>query len=268
MNKILAIATALTICSLNSIGQSMLRVRLTDNTPINVSVDNRFFSKRGTAVTVNDLPYGHHKLKIYETRHTRRGREYDDMIFEGTVKTYEGMVTLFVFDPYKRMMDISEQEIAEFRQFHPGHGDYDRVRARRDEGRNGSKFENTDNGRGVVTNDVMTDAPGAPVASPITADLLSTVDEVKLNSLKKKTAAKKTDTEKMKELIDGLKNDRVTTTQVGDMMEWLLFESSKLDFVKWAYTITVDKEYYNELGNKFAYKSSQEDLKRFLNPKK
>jgi Domain of unknown function (DUF4476) len=66
-------------------------------------------------------------------------------------------------------------------------------------------------------------------------------------------------------LKDELKNDKITTYQVSNIMDWFSFETSKVDFAKWAYNITLDKKYYRDLENKFSYKSYQDDLDKFIN---
>ena len=52
------------------------------------------------------------------------------------------------------------------------------------------------------------------------------------------------------------------------MMDLFTFEATKVEFAKWAYQITVDTEYFIDLESKFAYKTSQDDLDKFLNQQK
>jgi hypothetical protein len=229
--------------SLSADAQSMLRVRLADNSVFNISVDGRFFNKRGTAITVGELPYGRHRLRIFVAREGRRGRMQEEELYSGNVKTYEGQVTLFVYDPNSRETSVSEQDISEFTANHPPVNDANRF-----------KEQYNDNGNNLS-------GQSQPAASPAK---VGTVDEMRMKDLKERVTAKKTDVEKMNLLKEELKNDRIVTNQVSSMMDWFSFETSKVDFAKWAYTITIDREYYRDLENKFSYKNYQEDLEQFL----
>ncbi len=233
--------------------QTMLRVHLTDNTAVNVAVDGRYFNKRGTGVTVGDLPPGRHMLQIYAASQDRRGRTFQEVIYEGKVKTYNGMITLFTYDPASDGIDVQEQEISAYSSNLPpaaqGQGQY------QDNGNNG--YVNNDNG-----NDVQ------PNISPVAPEKLGTLTDTKVDALKTNVASKNTDTEKMKLLKDGLKDEKMTTAQVGAMMDWFGFESSKVDFAEWAYSNTVDNEYFSDLDAKFTYKNYQDDLDKFIQSKK
>ena len=68
----------------------------------------------------------------------------------------------------------------------------------------------------------------------------------------------------MNTLKDGLNGEKITTDQVSVMMDWFNFEATKVDFAKWAYPNTVDKENFISLENKFSYKNYQDDLDKFI----
>ena len=240
MKKLLIILITI-VCFANAEGQSMVRVHLTDNTPINVAIDGRYFNKRGTGVTVGDLPPGRHRLQIYAVSQNRSGKAFEEVIYEGKVKTFNGMVTLFTYDPASGGVDIQEQDINAYSSNLPPatHGQYD------------------NNG-----NDA------ASYASPVAPGKSGTLTDTKIDMLKTKVTAKNTDTEKMKILKDGLKDEKMTTNQVGVMMDWLGFESSKVDFAKWAFDNTIDNEYFTDLDAKFTYKNYQDDLDKFIQSKK
>ncbi|MCW3120654.1 MAG: hypothetical protein JWQ38_146 [Flavipsychrobacter sp.] len=244
-----------------SMAQSMLKVRLKDNTQqISVAVDNRFFNKRGTSITVGDLPYGSHNLKIYSVVYNRRGKGREELVYEGNVKTYNGMISTFIFDTETGSNSMQEMEMSAYKAEHPipGAGQYD-TRSNNYDTRNNNDQNNQDNS--VADNSVNS---SLPVASPMAT---GTLTDDKTTTLKKKVAEKTTDTQKMGLLKDELKKEQITTAQVADIMDWLAFEASKVDFAKWAYDITVDKEYYTDLENKFTYKNSQDDLDKFIKSK-
>ncbi len=262
--------------------QSMLRVSLRDNTQISVSVDERHFRKHGTSVTVGELPYGGHSLKIYAYLYDRWGRRTESLIYSGRITTYNGMVSVLVFDPRNGSREIKEVDIDEYMASHPSSntgrmggvpGDYDSrfskgqdmndpYGARRNSGQEPYN-DVRDNG---VTNSNSNDngLSSTPAASPVSQEKIGTMTGEKMNGLKTKVSAKTTDTQKLALLKEELKDEKLNTDDIADMMDWFSFEASKVEFAKWAYPQVVDKEYYGDLDGKFSYKSSQDDFNNFL----
>lgn len=271
MSKHTLFIVALLAATISANAQSLLRVHLVDNSRINVSVNGRYFNRQGTTVTVGDLPPGRHLLKVYNITYDRWGRAYDRLVFQGTVNTSVGMVTNFLFDPRTRTMSANRSPIDNSRNaYRPSqpadnYGEYGS-----DNNRNRYEPPTEENAvpEPPAPNDMGTVAPapsGSPAASPVPE---GTFTEAKSDKIKAKVDAKATDTEKLRYMKDALKNETVTTFQVSYMMDWFLFESTKVDFAKWAYSITTDKDFYNDLSSKFNYASSKEDFKKFLGSRK
>jgi hypothetical protein len=247
MKKLIVVLMVIVCGNMHSIAQSMLRVGLRDgNTPINVSLDGRYFNKRGTTVTVGELPPGTHFLKIYTMSRTRNGRGREDVIYSGRISTDGGMATVFIYDPETGLADIQQQDMNTYTANHP-----------RTMPGNNHRFDNPANNNNAYAQ-----------PAPVTQEKTGTLTDAKISDLKTQATAKKTDLEIFNVLKDGLKNEQVLTRQVGDMMDWFTFETSKDDFAKWAYTVTVDKEYFSDLENKFTYKSYQDDLDKFIKEQK
>jgi len=244
--------------------QSMLRVHTTDNTPVNIEVDGRYFNKRGTGVTVGDLPPGHHRLKIYAMSQGRRGRGYEDVIYDGKIKTTDGMISLFEYDPSADTTSIVEQEIAAYTAGQPQLNA--QMQAHR-ENNNGNVYA-ANNGSGYATgNDRGYHRNGGYRGQPTPREPEPTLTDAKIDQLKTDVSAKNTDTEKQKILQEGLRDEKVSTVQIATIMDWFSFESSKVDFAEWAYNNTVDKENFPNLDNKFTYKEYQDALDKFINSK-
>ncbi len=203
--------------------QSLLKVLTTDGRRINVMLDGRYFNKTGTSVTIGDLPRGKHRIKIFNATPGRRGRLYEEVIDEGKVRTEDGMVTLLTLDPDADKVDMQEQDINTYLAAHPI-----------------PKPSNQQNNNYTNGNSRY---PGQSMQQPLQATLTTS----KIDQLKTDVAGKNTDTEKMNIAKDELKSETFTTQQVGTMMDLFSFESSKLDFVEWAYDKTLDKNYYQTL---------------------
>jgi len=262
MKKLLIIVLFVSMGITRSQAQSMMKVSMADNSVINVAVDGRYFNKRGTSVTVGDLPPGRHFLQIYAASPNRRGRMFQDIVYEGKVRTAHGFVALVVYDPETRNINIQEQDINTFNANRPPY-----ARHMPQQGENYDTYGNNDNG-GNGNNDYAGNGSynnnNTPPPPPVNPGTLTTA---KIDDLKTKVGAKNTDTEKMNVIKDALKDEQITTAQVGDMMDLFNFESSKVDFAEWAYTITVDKENFTTLENKCAYKNYQDDLDKFIKAK-
>jgi len=266
MKKLIIVLVIVAAGFVKSMGQSMLKVSTKDNTTqISVSVDDRHFNKRGTSITVGDLPYGGHYLKVYSIMNNRWGRGYEEVIYQHRIKTYNGMITLLVFDPETGAHDVQEMAIDSYTATHPvvAKGKFSGSSQYQSDSRYNNGWDNNNNNN---NNNNM--QQGSQAASPAPAEKFGTLNETKFNDLKTKVAAKTTDLQKTGLLKDELKEETVTTNQVGDIMDWFIFESSKVDFAKWAYDKAVDKEYFADLESKFAYKTSQDDLDKFIKSQK
>ncbi|MCD6013550.1 MAG: hypothetical protein K0Q79_3412 [Flavipsychrobacter sp.] len=248
MKKLVLLFVCFYLVALKVGAQSMVKVRVADNRQINVWIDGRYFNKRGTSVTVGDIPQGEHKIKIYSMAGTRRGRPYQEVIYYGKVYTYPEKITLLFYDPYTGEVDTRNEYIDEYRKDYPDMktGDW-RLEAPQSSGQPYNDESNN-----------------APSVSPVTSGEPGTLTDGKIDKLKTKADTKKNDTEKMNLLKDALKNETMTTGQVGTLAGWFGFESSKLDFAQWAYTQTVDKELYSDLSAMFTFEQYRQEFEEFL----
>ncbi len=267
MKKLLVVILSFFVSMNCVLAQTLLRVRLADDSRFNISVNGRHFNKQGTSITVGDLPPGKHFLKIYSVAYDRWGSAYDRVIYQGSVVTNYRMITQFVYDPYTRRVNIKDIPSGENGGPVPDYQnpDNNQYRAYYDNG-SGKKYsqkeqDNSDNSAPPVANDAGNSASGVPAASPVPA---GTFADTELEKLKARTDAKNTDTDKLKLVKEALKKETVTTFQVSAIMDWFLFESTKLEFAKWAYNITTDQDFYGDLSSKFDYKSSKEELEQFI----
>ena len=279
MKKLFVILLLLAIGVAPAMAQSMLKVSLSDRTPINVSLDGRYFNKTGQSVTVGDLPPGRHYLKIYETSEDRRGRAVQDVIYQGNVNTSYGAVTLFVLDANSGQTDIQHQDMSTYSANTQPMNSQGNGGAADNNGGNYNNNGNNNSNNGNYNNQQQNNNydqnnnngnnnnNNAPVASPISADEIATLTDSKIAKLKTKVAGKAADTQKLIVLKDALGSEKFTTDQLTDMMSWLIFDSSKVEFAEWAYPNTTDKENFSNLDSKFSYKTSQDDLDKFLQGK-
>ena len=275
MKKLLAVLIFIGTGITGAMAQSYIKVNMTDGSPLNVSVDGRYFNKRGTSVTVGDLPPGKHFLQIYTMRSDRRGRGREDVIYEGKIKTFNGGVTLVSYDPNSGEVMTYQQDASTYsfpaqqaaqpqgdqqygnggpqgNQPPPGSGYRRNNRFQQDNGQyNNDNSQQYNNGNGQ---------PASPVQT-------GTLTEDKITQLKAKVQDAKTDVEVTNQLKAALENETMTTFQVSELMDLLSFESSKVDLAEWAYPKVTDKDFFGDLKNKLTYKNYQEDLDKFIKSK-
>jgi len=68
----------------------------------------------------------------------------------------------------------------------------------------------------------------------------------------------------MKSVSHIISGNFFTADQVKEMMSLFAFENNKLDIAKQAYSKTIDKENYHCVSDALNFKSSKEELARFI----
>lgn len=87
-----------------------------------------------------------------------------------------------------------------------------------------------------------------------------TLSNTKFRSLKAQADLKNSDSEKMKLIQSQLSGVCISTQQLSDMLDWLLFEGSRLELVKWSYNRLSDPANVLNLKTKFSFASSKSDI--------
>jgi hypothetical protein len=300
MNKlIIALLLAIAQCT-GAKGQSALRISLTDKTPITISVDGRYFNTRGESVTVNDMPWGRHYVKIFTHAQGRDGRGAERVVFEGRVRTNRNQVTLFSYDAYSGRSVTSIEPLGTLASNQPQESfnkrnldNYDRANDGNANGNNEANERPTagDNPLPPDTPELRELPPGAPVASPVTMEpeesetttatkkatqkkttnssssVKDKTTTTKWTTLKEKVTSKKTDTEKFEVVSTGLVNEKFSTAKAAEVMDWFSFESTRLSFAMWAYSRLTDPSNAKQIGAKLENAANKKEYDAFLKNK-
>lgn len=204
--------------------RSMMRIALSDDSRLAVSIDDRYYNKQGKSITVGDLPAGRHKLKIYSyTPYKNRDGGKARTLYSGNVTVSAGTVTYLTYD-------INTDKLM-------------------------ARTEYLDNAPDARTH---TDTYKAPAA-----DNTNTGSQT-WAGLKAQVDALETDTEKQKAVQTALDGKSYTTEDVRTVMTWFGFEATKIEFAKWAYNNVTDKQNYSKLSNDFTLNSSKDDFNTYL----
>ncbi len=109
-----------------------------------------------------------------------------------------------------------------------------------------------------ASSSVMTSASGCSMA----------MDAGEFNDAKSSISSKSFEDSKMKVAKQVADNNCFSTSQVKELMGLFTYEDSKLDFAKYAYAYTVDKNNYYKINDAFTYESSISDLQAYIKANK
>lgn len=227
--------------------RSILRIRLSDNRPLTVIIDGRNYDRQGTRITIGDLPAGRHRIKIYSYRAYRDGGGgHAKLLYSGSVRTRPGTITYAVLDRRSgdllvRVRDLDDSYYRDGR-FSDNDPDWQ-------DNRNNTPDDRYDDDRDRDHSD------RAEQGSFRNNDV---------EDLRKRADGRIGDTDKLKLMKSALERHTYTSSQVRTMSQWLSFDSSKLDFLKWAYKGTVDKSDYWKLEDVLSFSSSKEEFSDYV----
>lgn len=243
------------LLGLNSSAQqasySSLQLRLSNNKNIAIDIDGKFINRQTTSLTLDGLNSGTHKITVYAVneRGNRMKRIYTGHLrFSGSTR-YEGFV-----DTRNRILNLAAHPL-----------------------QSPTPLENNENGPTNTPLQQPTNQATTPPQEPTSQndDDMPAVGSfpqgrgnvgqahmdfsgAKMQQLKQTVTQKQTDTEKLKLLKNAVEGEDIYTAQVKEMLSWLDFESSRLDFAQWAYSYVRDSGNYAKLAEQFHQKSNKQ----------
>ncbi len=120
MNKLLVLLVTILTLSNDSFAarrKCVLKIELSDRSPITVAIDNRDYKKVGTSMTFGDLPTGRHYLRIYEYKEYKDGDGgHAKLIYTGSVKLKKNTITSCVVYPDNGEMVVTQNMMSDVPQ--------------------------------------------------------------------------------------------------------------------------------------------------------
>ena len=120
MNKLLVLLVTILTLSNDSFAarrKCVLKIELSDRSPITVAIDNRDYKKVGTSMTFGDLPTGRHYLRIYEYKEYKDGDGgHAKLIYTGSVKLKKNTITSCVVYPDNGEMVVTQNMMSDVQQ--------------------------------------------------------------------------------------------------------------------------------------------------------
>lgn len=213
--------------------RSTLRIRLSDDTPLTVSVNGRYFQKTGRSITLGDLPKKRHNIKVYRFRAYQDGNGGKaELVYSGRIKVEPGTT-------YDCVVDVNARK---FRMKPVGS-----LSAERNQG---SSVNGRNNGTDIALPPSQTVNRSAAITQ-----------------LKTNIDAKGEDAEKLKIANAYLNRQKVSVNEAKDIASWFYFDDTRLSFVKAAYGKVSDPNNFSQLGEVFTLDSSFKDFQKFLEQK-
>ena len=247
--------------------RSFLKVRLTDNTPISVAIDRRFYNEENSVITVRNFPSGRHYLRVF--RWSER-EQRNMLIYEGDIRLQPGVYSSVIIDRRSGLARINNRRMN--RDFNDSYVyDWDRNEHYRDRDNwNDDRNNNTNDDEYFnSTNNNNHNNQGNYGSSNSNNNIppicMNTQD---FSDLHARVVDRMTDTDKLKLLQSVLKNRFISTEQAKQIIDWMSFESTKLEFAKWAYDNISDKNNYWKLESEFTFESTKSEFNEFLSGKR
>lgn len=240
MKKILSTLLLALIVVVNADAQSkrsVLRFRLSDNSRLAVSIDDRYYDKQGISITIGDLPPGRHYIKIYKYVPYRNGGGRARELYRGGIRISSGTISSFTYDLNDGKLYANTEFIDDSYRYNDNDDAYNNNR--QDDRRRDNNVFNRNNW-----------------------------SETDMQDLKKRVDERITDGDKIKLMQNVLKNRNYTTDQMATMLRWLSFDDTKVALAKWGYDYVSNKENYWKLESEFTFSSSKEEFNNYISSKK
>lgn len=218
--------------------RSAVRVQLSDGRPLTVVINGRDYERKGTSITIGDLPRGKHRIEVYAMRGRRL--QNPERVYSGRIRVDEGTTTFMTIDATRHSARIQVRE-----GLGPWQEDNDdRYQSRRDDDED--NFSRSGNSSGRV----------------------AWFSDADLEDLRQRTADRTTDADKLQLIRSAIAGRAYSTAQVRAMAGMLSFESTKLDLAKSAYAGVSDPKDYWKLEDIFTFDASKQELTAYINQRK
>lgn len=244
----------------------MLRLRLNDRSLIAVNIDGRYFNKGTTSLTLDGLPAGLHRVEVYRVS-SYSGR--NTRIYTGTVRLNRETVHTAIIDVDRRSMRLYAESIEESSDEEYIKGNRPGERYNRDGSAGGNQSDSNspikDNRNERDNGDNREGYGSYPRGRADQRNTSGTFSQRNMDDLRSRVKSLITDIDKDSLLRDKLQSASLTSAQVREMLSWLSFESTRLDFSKWAYNRVIDPANYHQLEEVFTFSSSKKEFNEAIN---
>lgn len=205
--------------------RSIIIFSLSDGSPLTIAINERYFQKIAGSITLKDLPGKKPFIKVYQFHPYKDEKGGKaELLFSGSIKIEPGKSYRAVVNPDTRQLSLTEINPQELTDIQP------------------SQEENN--------------------YDMSTMDTVQTMPQIEY--LRKQMERQTADMDKLKLAKSYVDNNNYNTDDVKSIASFLLFDDTKMDFVKYAYKKVSDASNYAELENIFSQDSDQQAFRNYL----
>jgi len=244
----LVMALFLTIPAVFAGARSTIRIRLSDGSPLMVSINGRDFKKIGRTVTIGDIPGKRQYLQVYKYRMYADGNGGKaELTYSGNIKIEKGGTYDCIVDLRTQKLRVRQvaslQPISAPPPFNP----------------NLSQPLNQNDNQGGQVSDDNASNDEAPLELPAAQDV-----NPKLLPLKKSMDAVDADSKKLALAVAYTNKNTFNSQDVSNIATWIFFDDNRMKFVKQAYAKVSDKHNFATVANVFTLDDSKKEFNSFL----
>ncbi|MNS18987.1 hypothetical protein D3C72_506940 [compost metagenome] len=213
----------------NKSNRSTLNIHLSDGAPLIVTINDRSFKKVNTLITIADLPRKRHNIQVYKFRAYADGQGGKaELMYSGNFKIEPGYT-------YDCIVDVNTRKLY-IKKVTPGMETYTPPPA-------------------APAPDFRKDVPlGASGGKQLAPGLFE---------LNKKMEAVKEDTKKLQLAQDYIGMHMINTSDLRQIVSWIMFDDNKMKLLKTAYPSVQDKELYAGLKDIFTMPATQKEFEDY-----
>ncbi|HLP49327.1 MAG TPA: DUF4476 domain-containing protein [Chitinophagales bacterium] len=242
MRSIITLAIfALSVLSASAqYGQSILNLRISDNSQFKVYIDGNPAGRVSNSIKINNLQPGKHMLQVVRINY-EWGRPYEEVVYgSGIVLTANAESWVTVLPELRR---IKFDNIVAFNTPCP-------------KPNHGSLYQPV-----MPGNQCSTDAPVFVPVAPVGPCAMNPND---FGQLKRTIDNAGFESTRLTIFKQAAAYNYFTTAQVRELMDLFWFENTKLEVAKVAYNKTIDQNNYYLVNNEFSFSSSVNQLGEYI----
>ena len=221
--------------------KSTVTIKSVTKDEIRVVIDDKTFEPRTNSIMIQNVDAGYHTIKVYRQKSSNIfsnfGKRFE-LVYNSSLTVKPRTSLQITFDRFGRT-SISEEKIQRDRNWNDNDGYYYDRDDRHD---NGGRWED--------------EREYNSYARPMND---REFDQV-MNSMQKEWF----EANKLKSASQIISTNFFTAEQVKEMMLLFTFENNKLEIAKQAYSKTIDKQNYYCVSDGLSFRSSKDELARFI----
>ena len=231
-----------------------LDIRMFDNEKMVIVLDNFTFDEDRGRYHITNLSSGYHDLEVYRLMHNGLNPNAPasfNLFYRGRIFLQEGYLTYAEVDRGAKVIILKRVKLHNSPHYNSNNGNHY------------GHYGNNGNHYGQYNNNGNNNYYGGSYGYGTPAYSYG-MDPIAFNELKHTISRTSFDSNKLDIAKFAVTGNRMTSMQVAEITRMFTFESTRLDFAKYAYRFVVDPGSYFMVANAFTFSSSKRELFDFI----